>query len=124
MRGGTYQGPPHYSRSYPYFRRLIRAHEFAERQNVSMIDVFGRNRGLRRAKALWSVGIDTCDKLLVADVDQLATDIAGLDGLPDDIGQVRIMINAWKAEILRIKTARDQSSGSVGPKDSAQSDSP
>lgn len=93
-------------RRYPYFRRTIRAHEFAERQTVSMIDLFGRQRGLRRAAALWKLGIDTCDKLLAADAAELAPRVTGQPRFPEDVEQTRQMIEQWQENIRSLKAAR------------------
>jgi hypothetical protein len=45
--------------------RILRAHEFAEKQKVSLMEIEGI--GLRRIRLLWKAGITTAQELLDAD---------------------------------------------------------
>ena len=109
---------PRFPRNFIYFRRLIRAHEFAENQTVSMMDVFGKNRGLRRAAALWRIGIDTCDKLLDTKTDEIVEQLSVQERIPDDVEQARAMVDGWKKKILSVRADREASTESSKPTDS------
>lgn len=95
-------------------RALLRAHEWARGQLVSLLDIrgLGRKRGVRveannRLKQLIDAGITTVDELLATDVKSLATRLAGCPGFTQSISPIESLLESWQADArLKIAAAR------------------
>ena len=80
------------------YKACIRAHEWAERQTVSLMNLRGlnptRRGGRRRLDALWRFGVKTADEVAAADVDEL------LEVLRKSVPETeRALIEEWKRHI-------------------------
>ena len=91
-----------YDLSAQKYLRTIRAHEYAEHQKVSLLDVKGLRKGGTRA--LWKNGITTAQQLLDTPVDDVVEKLA--NDLP---GVSAAMVKGWHRQIASVAAERDDS---------------
>ena len=95
-------------------RALLRTHEWARGQLVSLLDIdgLGRRRGGRvqatnRLKQLIDAGITTVDEVLASDAKSLATRLFGRPGFTQSIPSIEALIETLQADArLKIMAAR------------------
>ncbi len=90
---------PSYDLSVQKYVMTIRAHEFSERQRVSMLEIEGLGRG--RIRALWKAGITTTEKLLATASEDVVQQVS------EHLGGVRAeSVEDWKRQIAELVESR------------------
>ena len=97
--------PANWHRDPEYYINIIRAHEFAERQNVSLLEINGI--GKARIRALWKLGIKTADALVVTSPDDLAARLASLTAPPQKPHNMIAEVGRWQEQVRALKKLRD-----------------
>jgi len=87
-----------------FYTKIIRAHELAERQTVSLLEIPGIGRGT--LKALWRGGITTADQFAAASTGKLAEVLSTRMPIYRNRERTQPTIKAWQNEIIRLRNAR------------------
>ena len=95
-----------------YYTRIIRTHEWAARQRVSLLEIPGLS--MRHIKALWRVGVTTADLLADSDpvllYDKLRDYIATRPKMAHVIAKDPVrgvdMIQEWQEQIVQLAVQR------------------
>lgn len=94
-----------------YFRMRVRAHEWAERQRVSLLDV----RGLGKAylRVLYREKLSTAARIMTTSSPAIARRMRQLASFPQDSESGVKLINDWKRQIIELW--RNQTSDPLPP---------
>ncbi len=87
-----------------YYTKIIRAHESAERQTVSLLEIPGIGRGT--LKALRRGGVTTADQFAAATPEKIADVLSVRMPLYRNRERTLPTIKAWQNEIIRLRQAR------------------
>jgi ABC-type phosphate/phosphonate transport system ATPase subunit len=82
----------------------VRAHELAEGQVVSLLEIDGIGKATLRA--LYKLEVDTADKVLAAPTSALLQELASYRLPVGKITQRQETIEGWKGQIQRLKDSR------------------
>ena len=96
--------PANWHRDPEYYINIIRAHEFAERQNVSLLEINGI--GKARIRALWKTGINTADALAARPPEEVAAMMATVTTPTRNPQKMIDEVAKWQKQIRMLKALR------------------
>ncbi len=88
------------------FATFVRAHEFAERQIVSLFEIDGVARATIRT--LHRIGVDTADKMLATPTEEIVEKLIPYQLPPGNVERKCKRVELWKKQIRQLKESRDK----------------